>query len=226
MARRRRRRGRRRGGGRRSKVASHGGLLRGRVHPPTNSASPWNTYVLTLTWKEADTAKGITCIGRKSFMEQLRTELGLAKAQQVSLRVMRMDVWTPPPSANSDRNFIVFAPSDWTDMSKCDAARSLNWYESWGTAVQPAHLHYVWPRSISNIVINDDDTVICRFDIKEKCSYIIKLHCMWRPLVPDPRPTYAVGLRSVRTMRQTTATQDDEFEDVEELIGGLAGASV
>lgn len=225
MAARRRKRGRRRGGKRRPrKVALHGGIIRGRMHPPTNSASPWNTYVLTTTWKLADTEKGMQCIALKTLAAAVRTELGLTTDQKLSFRVLRLDVWTPPSLAGSDRNFIVMAPSDWTDASVCASVRTINWYEAWGTAVQPAHLHYVWPRSISNIVLDNADLVLCRFDIKEKCQYILKFHCMWRPSAPDPRPTFGGEFVSVRASRQIATEQDDDFEEVEELAGGIAHA--
>lgn len=199
--------------------------MRGRMHPPTNSASPWNTYVLTTTWSLADTEDGIKCVSLSVLQDAIQKELGLSKVA-ISLRLCRIDVWTPPALAGSDRNFIVMAPCDWTDASVCASVRAINWYEAWGTAVQPAHLHYVWPRSISNVVLNASDLVLCEFDIKKKCQYILKFHCMWRPLTPDPRPTVAGVFESVRVSRRSAATQDDDFEEVEELRGSFASAVV
>lgn len=197
-----RRRGRpRRVGGRRTfrKKAFNGGIVRGRMHPPTNSASPWNNYVLTTTWKSGAVATGFKCVTALEAEDFLRKEIGLTIAQKVNLRVTRVDVWVPPAYANSDRNSIAFAPSDWTDkVTDCTTVPALNWYEAWGTAVQPAHLHYVWPKSIATQVIVDaSTTVLFQFDIKTESEYIIKFHLQWRPSTPDPKPTKGV-LTSIR----------------------------
>lgn len=179
----------------------NGGLVRGRMHPPTNSASPWNNYVLTTVWKSTDTTplKTIQCVSAKSVEVLLRGELGLIATQEINLRCARVDVWVPPAFSTGDKNSIVFAPCDWTNKEKCDAVSILNWYEAWGTNVQPAHTHYVWPRSIATQVIkNDADVVLFQFDIKVVATqYILKVHLQWRPANPDPRPTEGV-LVSIR----------------------------
>lgn len=182
-----RRRGKRRV--RPMKKIINGGLVRGSQHPRTTSASPWNCYTLTTTWKP--TAVGLSCFTSSQVQKLFKAELGLTDALKCDIRVTRVDVWTPPAAANSDRNYIVLAPSDWThENDKCDDARNINWYEAWGTAVQPAHLHYVWPKSMSTQVINRDvDVPLVRFDIAViSQSYIVKVHMQWRPSIPDPRP--------------------------------------
>lgn len=193
---RRRFRGRRRRGVRR---AFSGGLVRGSMHPTVTSSSPWNNYALTTSF-DADKS-AILCMSATQVRKALRTELGLKVDAAVDIRVMRVDIWVPPPDAGSDRNFIVLSPCDWTARGGCDDSSQLNWYEGWGTAVQPAHIHYVWPKSISTLVLpNNKDFTILKFDCKDKCHYIVKFHLQWRPSNPDPRPTGAVG--RVSTMRE------------------------
>lgn len=195
MARRRRARGRRRRGRRGVglRKAFNGGLVRGRMHPSVNSASPWNSYTLTTTWVAGDTA-GIHCYTSSPLLVQVRRELGIAVDAAIDFRLLRVDLWVPPTLANSDRNFIVLSPSDWSARIACTESSQLNWFEGWGTAVQPAHVHYIWPKSISNIVIaNGKDYTLFKCDIKANCQYIVKFHLLWRPSIPDPRPTGQLG---------------------------------
>lgn len=213
MARRRRRARRRRGGRRRvNKIRWSGGLVRGRMHPPTSHASPWNTLVLTnsLTF-EAD-ADGLTCFSSSTVRKAVKSEIGVNAATPIDVRILRMDTWVPPVSQNTDKNYIVFAPCDWTNLrTTCANAVNINWFEAWGTSVQPAHVHYVWPRSISNVVLpNDTDVLICQYDVKKSTvplQYILKLHVMWRPSIPDPRPA---GYGVLTPMRM--ARMSDDFE--------------
>lgn len=193
---RRRFRRRRRGGARR---AFAGGLVRGSMHPTVTSSSPWNNMALTTSFSADKSA--ILCMTAMQVRGSLRSELGLKADAAVDIRIMRVDIWVPPPDAGSDRNFVVLSPCDWTARGGCDDSSQLNWYEGWGTAVQPAHVHYVWPRSISTLVIpNSKDLTILKFDCKEKCHYIVKFHMQWRPSSPDPRPTKDVG--RVSTLRE------------------------
>lgn len=225
MARRRNRRRTRRRIARRGRGLRRvmsGGLVRGRMHPPTNSASPWNTYVMTVLWNA--TKAGIQCVDLSQIQNNLRAELGLGVVT-VDMRIFRLDIWTQPPESNTDRNCIVFSPSDWTQGDGCAGWQQLNWYESWGTAVQPAHCHYVWPRSISNVVMPKQDTfTIFRLDCKdEKAKLIFKVHLTWRPSDPDPyRPAVKGVLTSLRTRLRfpPECEEPDGFETVG--IGDMA----
>lgn len=195
--------------------------MRGRMHPPTNSASPWNTYVMTFLWNS--TKIGIQCIAVSDIQSNLKSELGLKT--DVDMRIMRMDLWTQPQEADTDRNSVVFSPSDWTYADACSGWGQLNWYESWGTAVQPAHCHYIWPRSISNVVLPKQDTgiVICRIDCKDnKVRLIVKVHMMWRPSDPDPYRVSVGHVTSLRTRLRLPpeVIEPDGFETVG--IGDMA----
>lgn len=202
MARRRGRRPRgrrrfmRRGSGRRKLL--NGGMIRGRMHPPTNSASPWNNIVCTFQWNPTATDGKvfvpIQTLGAQQVRRQVKTELGIQS--EIDIRVRRIDVWTQPQTSNSTRNTVVIAPCDWT---QCGGA-PINWYESWGTAVQPAHGHYVWPKSISTVVLPfGSDCTIVKFDVRDKnFAYIVKIHLMWRINAPNPLQQLGV-LTSLRT---------------------------
>lgn len=213
---RRRRRGRRmvrRGYGGKKRVI--GGMLRGRMHPPSNSASPWNNCVVTFQWMPA-TGKDdkdfvtIQTLSATSVREQLSAELGLKG--DVDMRILRVDAWTQPQISNSTRNTIVMAPVDWT---ACGSA-VINWYESWGTSVQPAHVHYVWPRSITNVVIpNANNCAIVKFDVRDKSfAYIIKVHLIWRKSQPNPMRLVMGITSSLRDPRSYEPPPPDDYEVV------------
>lgn len=215
-ARRQRRVRRRRGRRTRLRLPFNGGLVRGRMHPSTTSASPWNTYTVSTVWKAAKPEdKGIVCLSKKAIATIVKTELGLSTAD-IDMRVTRMDVWTPPAFQNGDSNCIVFSPSDWTSRDTCNAANQLNWYESWGTSVQPAHVHYVWPKSIATQVMRSGvDFEVVKFDIIAGQEFIMKIHLMWRYPTPNPRPDSVSVLLSVReSRRQRACSTDHEFEDL------------
>lgn len=218
----RRRRGRRRN--------TLGGMIRGKMHPPTNSASPWNSYCMTSVWTSVKT--GSICVTLKQLRDWMKIELGIAANSRISMRLLRVDVWTEPPDANTRRNCVIFSPSDWVAAAgDCKTTRQLNWFEAWGTAVQPAHVHYVWPKSISNYVLRDETTtsslapvpdtslVLFRFDIKSidgGFNYIIKSHLLWRLQTPDPYPSPSM-LGEHTTMR-THLVRPPEYYIVNNLL--------
>lgn len=216
-ARRQRRVRRRRGRRARLRIPFNGGLVRGRMHPSTTSASPWNVYTVTTIWKAANaTDKSIVCLDKNTIMKVVEAELGLAKDAKIDMRISRMDIWTPPAFQNNDSNCIVFSPSDWTSRDQCANANQLNWYEAWGTSVQPAHAHYVWPKSIATQVMRSGANFeIVKFDIIEGQQFLLKIHLMWRYPTPNPRPDSVSVLLSVReSRRQRACDSDHEFEDL------------
>lgn len=215
-ARRQRRVRRRRGRRTRLRIPFNGGLVRGRMHPSTTSASPWNVYTVTTVWKaQSPDAHGIVCLNKKAIAGVVKTELGLS-TEAIDMRISRMDIWTPPAFQNNDSNCIVFSPSDWTSRGECAKANQLNWYEAWGTSVQPAHAHYVWPKSIATQVMRSDvDLEVVKFDVIAGQEFILKIHLMWRYPAPNPRPDSVSVLLSVReSRRQRACTPDHEFEDL------------
>lgn len=191
MVKRRRLRQRQRGrrGGRRNQRMFNGGLVRGQMHPRTVSAAPWNRLNLVVFWKLSDAKAGLACIGMDQVRGQLLKELGLTSV--VAMRVTRVDIWVPPARVNSDNNYIAFAPCDWSLEETCQEVRPLTWYEAWGTAVQPAHLHYVWPRSLSvRVAIGNSAYTLFQLDLKDgNMSYLMRFSVQWRAATPDPRPT-------------------------------------
>lgn len=201
----------------------NGGLIRGRMHPPTNSASPWNSYVLTFLWKSS--ASGIQCVGAQDIITQIHQELGLQKSTGVDIRIYRADIWTQPTESNTNRNSIIFSPSDWSSGDDCNGWAQLNWFESWGTAVQPAHCHYVWPRSIANVVLPYQDVpTVFRLDCKDdKVKLIIKVHLTWRPSNPDPYRINRYGIvTSLRThlhQSYTIPSEDDILNSMSTTVG-------
>lgn len=220
----RRRRGRRnvrRGFGKRR---LNGGMIRGRMHPPTNSASPWNNCVVTFQWlpKPGDgknTAFSVVqTLSAANVRVQLEKELGIAG--KIDMRVRRVDVWTQPQISNSNRNTIVLAPTDWT---RCGDA-SINWFESWGTATQPAHCHYVWPASISTVVItSQNDCSILKFEVRDDAfSFIVKVHLAWRIATPNPLTLQAGIVSSLRGFRIYDPPPDDLIVDQDSAISPLA----
>lgn len=208
MARRRiarKRRGRRRGIRRGRGVVRRGGMIRGRMHPPSNSASPWNNYVVTFLWNPStDPFVAKQDLSLDSVRKAVKDELGLGTAA-IDMKIRRIDVWTQPQSANSTRNTVVLAPYDWTN---CDG--KINWYEAWGTATQPAHCHYVWPTSISNIVlVNSKTCSVACLDVRDKAfAYIIKVHLMWRPADPTPLKMVHGIVTSLRTPTMISPPSD------------------
>lgn len=185
------------------------------MHPPTTSASPWNTYTVTTIWKaEKSDASGIVCLAKKTIATIVKTELGLS-TEAVDMRISRIDVWVPPAFQNNDKNCIVLSPSDWTHRDACANANQINWYESWGTSVQPAHVHYVWPRSIATQVMRAAaDFEVVKFDILAGQEFLLKIHLMWRYPTPNPRPDSESLLISVRESRRLQAVADHDFEDL------------
>lgn len=214
--RRQRRVRRRRGRKSRLRIPFNGGLVRGRMHPPTTSASPWNVYTVTTIWTAADEKdKGIVCLGKKAIAKIVQVELGLS-TDAIDMRITRMDIWTPPAFQANDSNCIVFSPSDWTSRDNCSSANQINWYEAWGTSVQPAHAHYVWPKSIATQVMRAGvDFEVVKFDIIAGQQFLLKIHLMWRYPTPNPRPDSVSVLLSVRESRRRRACDSDhEFEDL------------
>lgn len=192
----------------------NGGMLRGRMHPPSNSASPWNNLVCTFMWRPAPATKEIPfqtiqTLSAGALRLAVRTELSLSG--KIDMRVRRFDVWTQPQTQNSTRNTIVLAPCDWT---RCEG-NVLNWFEAWGTSVQPAHCHYVWPRSITNIVIPDSGNCpIVRFDVRdESFAFVVKAHVVWRKSEPNPLQLTEGLLTSLRTTRypDPPSPDDDDY---------------
>lgn len=215
-ARRQRRVRRRRGRRTRLRLPLNGGLVRGRMHPSTTSASPWNVYTVTTIWKATSPdKKGIICLTKKAVATVVQKELGLT-SDAIDMRISRIDIWTPPAFQNNDSNCIVFSPSDWTSRDVCANSNQLNWYEAWGTAVQPAHAHYVWPKSIATQVMRSGaDFEVVKFDIIAGQEFLLKIHLMWRYPEPNPRPDSVSILLSVReSRRQRTYGSDHEFEDL------------
>lgn len=195
----------------------NGGMIRGRMHPPSNSASPWNNCVVTFQWipTPPDSGKNFVPLQNltaKDVRTQLSAELGLSGS--VDMRIFRVDVWTQPQISNSNRNTVVIAPVDWT---RCDGA-VLNWYESWGTAVQPAHGHYIWPRSISNVVIPDTkQCAVVKFDVRDTgFAFIVKFHLVWRKSQPDPLREITGISRSLRGPRAQEPPPPDDYEVITE----------
>lgn len=212
---RRRRRAPARKRARRGVNGFRGGVIRGRSRPTLSSASPWNNYTVTTVWTPPSGQAGIQCYGATSLRAVVRKELGLASDFDMDVRVMRIDVWVPPANTNSDRNCIVFSPCDWTSFEACDKVRQLAWYEEWGTAVLPAHLHYVWPKTLSvHVIPGNKDFPLCKFDVKnDKMSYIVKFHVQWRPPTPD---AYTATYGRVDAMRDTWygPSPPDDFEEL------------
>lgn len=181
-----------------------GGQVRGRQHPSTTVASPWNQLAMFTTFTA--TAEGPVCVTADVLRSAVRKEIGLADTVKFDMRLMRVDAWTLPADADSINNTIVFAPGNWTNRDAC-AVELLKWYEAWGTAVQPAHIHYVWPVSVSNIGIPDGNSFpLYLFDArtvnasaKTFTKLLTKVHLMWRPISPDPRPTVTAILESWRS---------------------------
>lgn len=189
---RRRRGGRRMRRGRRvrrgiPRAILNGRCVRGRQHPQTNSASPWINYTVTFKW--TPTATGISCITVNQIDSQIKSEIGL-KDEGLILRVYRFDAWVLPVSTATNRNCVVIAPHDFTQGQSCERKQYLNWYEAWGTAVQPAHVHYVWPRSMQVYAMDSKSTAaIVSFDVVNKdISYLVKFSTSWRPEAADPNP--------------------------------------
>lgn len=215
-ARRQRRVRRRRGRRTRLRIPFNGGLVRGRMHPSTTSASPWNVYTVTTIWKaKKSTDSGIVCLDKTAIATIVKTELGLS-TEAIDMRISRMDIWTPPAFQNNDSNCIVFSPSDWTSRDKCSNTNQLNWFEAWGTSVQPAHAHYVWPKSIATQVMRSgSEFEVARFDIIAGQEFLLKIHLMWRYPTPNPRPDSVSVLLSVReSRRRRVYSPDHEFEDL------------
>lgn len=168
-------------------------LIKGSVLPTMNTASPWNELTVTTFWTSGG-KDGIICINLDEVRGIIVKELGLYKNTPIDLRYMRVDLWSDPIITASE-NFIVLAPCDWTRVNLCPLPSVLEWFEIWGTVTIPAHLHYVWPQSISQTVMpSGTNNVLFQLDCTRYCRYIMKHHVMWRPNLPDPRPTIERGI--------------------------------
>lgn len=216
MARGRRTRGRR---GRRRRFVRRGigrkmqsgGMIRGRMHPPSNTASPWNNYVVTFLWNptpgnEKVPFNTMQALTSGNIRDRVREELGISGA--IDMRIRRIDVWTQPQTSNSTRNCVVMAPFDFV---KCEAL--ISWFESWGTSVQPAHCHYMWPKSTSNVVIADGNNCrVLQFDVRDaNFAYIIKCHLMWRKSSPNPLKICEGVVTSLRTFSYEASPSPDNY---------------
>lgn len=215
------RRGRRRVVRRGRGTIQNGGMIRGRMHPPSNSASPWNNFVVTFMWNPAAPASGkpfetMQDVSTSHIRDRVTSELGLSGG--IDMRIRRIDVWTQPQVSNSTRNTVVLAPFDWTSCSA-----TLNWFESWGTSVQPAHCHYIWPKSISNIVLPTGKSCgVVRFDVRDaNFAYIIKVHLTWRKSAPDPLKLCPGVVTGLRTQAYREPPPPDEFV----LLGEVSAVS-
>lgn len=184
----------------------NGGLTRGSIQPRTVSVTPWCSVSLTSYMSPVKAKDALYCVNLSAVRKQLLLELGLQVTQEakviplpVDIRVFHVDIWTSPARANTDDNFIVMSPSEYTSAS-CDARRQLGWYENWGTAVRPAHIHYSWPRYLTTHVFGpDDDAELVAMDLKTAASmYIMRFRLQWRASSPDPRPTVSCDLTSFR----------------------------
>lgn len=188
---------------RRARITFNGGRVRGSVKPTTTSSSPWNSFTLTTVWdapaKENIPAGGRICVTLKQVRDLMVKELSLQSSEVVDMRISRVDLWTTPVTANSQRNYVVFSATDWSTHATCGTTQ-MNWFEVWGTVATPAHLHYVWPRSMSITVLpGHSDFPIFMLDIIEKSQYILKVHILWRIKDPDPRSQVLGVLSSMRT---------------------------
>lgn len=204
-----------------------GGLTRGSVQPRTVSASPWCRVALTsfvAPSKDKDEAQYF-CVKLSVVRAQLKKELGLNDLK-INVRVAHVSVWTSPASSNSDENFIVMAPSDLSaSIPSCASLRQLNWYETWGTAVRPAHIHYAWPRNQSMRVFTDtEDGEILLMDLKGTSKdsarkFIFRFQVQWRCDSPDPRPTLVSELK-LRSFHDCVPPDDDLdlCEDIQQMV--------
>lgn len=204
----RRRRPVRRGFGRKMQL---GGMIRGRMHPPSNTASPWNNYVVTFLWNPSAPAKDMPfntfqLLNSGNIRDQVKQELGING--DIDMRIRRMDVWTQPQTSNSTRNCIVMAPFDFVTCGGI-----INWFESWGTSVQPAHCHYIWPKSTSNVVIAAGNNCrVLQFDVRDASfAYIIKCHLMWRKNSPNPLRVSEGVVTNLRTFSYEASPSPDNY---------------
>lgn len=175
------------------------GLVRGRMHPPVNVASPWNRVVMTTSWKPV--SEGQNSLTASAVNNFLKTELGLnvtgtdkkVVSQSIEVRFLRLDIWSDPSISGSKNNYIIFSPHNFISDN------ALTWIEAWGTPTQPANLHYVWPRSISNYCFSDGSgKIIGLIDASMGCRYIFKMHMLWRPTAPAPKPMAEISLAGWR----------------------------
>lgn len=180
---------------------------------PNNSASPWNSYVYTGLFKT--NRSGLNSVTIRKIRNQIRRELGFSRKNHLSLRVLKIDVWTQPQSvALGKRNYICFSPCNWTSHSDKNHPLNIAWLEAWGTRVEPAHIHYAWPISVSNIVLpeiksppsTDNSPVLCQFYCQDRldCAFITKWHVLWRCENPSP-----ISLGTVTAMRTIPSEPPD-----------------
>lgn len=194
------------------------------MHPSTVTAVTWASARLTtfssVTQKKDATT---TCVNLSTVRSALKSELGLGSLT-IDLRLVKVEIWTAPARANTDENFIVFSPSEYTS-AQCGSTRQLGWYESWGTAVQPAHLHYVWPKPLSIHVFTDkDDAEIFIMDLKSKAedtsaSFIMRFLVLWRASNPDLRPKSVMRLEPYKGSVQPPP--DGDFQVIESPMEAL-----
>lgn len=200
----------------------NGARIRGRQHPFTNSASPWINYTVTFKWTPAEV--GIGCVTIQNIKAQINSELGL-DATKIIARIYRFDAWVLPVSINTNRNCVVVAPHDFTQGQDCSRKTYLNWYEAWGTNTQPAHVHYLWPRSMQMYALDSASSAsIISFDIVDKnLSYLVKFHVAWRPEMADPNPRQGIitSARSACLPGYDPPPDPDGFEDLGNSVSPL-----
>lgn len=159
-----------------------GGRVGGKQHPTTAIASPWNSLACIAYWKSVKTADQAR-ITIKSVLGLVKSELGVTST--IVAKIRRLDIWVPPNKSATDRNSIVFAPCDFTRATKSKATPIIEWFEAWGTAAQPAHVHYIWPSATANLVVTEDDEgdlglIWERQTSTDDPRYIMKVHLVWR----------------------------------------------
>lgn len=167
---------------------------------------------MSARWKNVATTDGVACVSKLAILNLAKTELGIGSTVPIDMRITRVDLWVPPAFQNSERNYVVFSPCDWTSRSDCDSSSQLNWYEAWGTSTQPAHVHYIWPRSISvQVMPANSDFEVFKLDTKKSAEYIMYVHMQWRNATPNPIQLAYGQLDSLR--HTTQSSNDHEFDE-------------
>lgn len=208
---------------RNTKKSFKGGLVRGPAHPSVCIPAPWNH--ISVTRYIAISLTGDICITQRDIAYQIQQELGYVVPEKqpsavFDLRVLKVDIWKTPKQTATDLNRIVFSPCDFSNFLPPTSRDQLQWYEAWGSIITPAHLHYMWPKPLQNIVLPASFSTplsVCILNGIKSDEFIVRFSVLWRypnPVPFDPIP--AVLLKSTNYYN----SDSDEFSVVEQLPSG------
>lgn len=187
---------------------------RGRFDPPAIVATPWNSLVIAFA-SAAPTA-GVTDTTVSNLSVALRSQIGLGLTPAISLRFLRVSVWSGlAPIDVIGSNMALRA----SNLSQSSNTSTYVWIEDRGTVARPAHMHWSWSVSDRNVVFGSAtsaDTIIFQVDHHANSAWFCHVHVLWKPSAGDPVPTFRL-LSTPTAPRSSHSDTDSVIIDMGDL---------